>query len=94
MTPAQAQALLPNLTVRGVDATCEHAAQQSLLEAAESCSPRFEDAGSGEVYLDLGAAPPDLGRRASSPRASPPSFPTPPPSSPPARRRPSWRRCR
>ncbi len=60
MTPAQARALLPNLTVRGVDATCERAAQQSLLEASESCSPRLEDAGPGEVYVDLGAAPHDL----------------------------------
>ncbi len=53
MTPAQARALVPNLTARATDATCERAAQQSLLEVAAGCSPRVEDAGPGEVLLDL-----------------------------------------
>jgi protein ImuB len=53
MTTSQARALLPDLIVRGTDATCERAAQQSLLEVAESCSPRVEETGPGEVLLDL-----------------------------------------
>ncbi|MCZ6726688.1 MAG: hypothetical protein O7A98_04960, partial [Acidobacteria bacterium] len=50
---AQARALLPKVTARGRDATCERAAQQSLLEIGEALSPRVEDAGNGTVYCDL-----------------------------------------
>jgi protein ImuB len=53
MTLAQARGLLPRLGVRARDAECERAAQESLLEAAESFSPRVEDAGEGLLYLDL-----------------------------------------
>jgi protein ImuB len=51
-TLAQARALMPKLIARGRDDECERAAQEALLEAAESFSPRVEDAGPGEVYLD------------------------------------------
>ncbi|MDH3404884.1 MAG: hypothetical protein OES32_01060 [Acidobacteriota bacterium] len=53
MSLAQARALLPKVAVRGRDAACESAAQQSLLEIAEIFSPRVENAGRGVVYLDL-----------------------------------------
>jgi protein ImuB len=53
MTLAQARGLLPRLGVRPRDACCERAAQESLLEVAESLSPRVEDAGEGLLYLDL-----------------------------------------
>jgi protein ImuB len=53
MTLPQARALLPKLIARGRDGQCERAAQQSLLEVAESFSPRVEDAEQGVVYLDL-----------------------------------------
>ncbi len=53
MTLPQARALLPALTTRARDRECERAAQESLLEVAESFSPRIEDTGEGTVYLDL-----------------------------------------
>ncbi|MEZ5332401.1 MAG: DNA polymerase Y family protein [Thermoanaerobaculia bacterium] len=53
MTSAQARALVPDLLVRGRDPICEESARQALLEVAERHSPRVEDAGGGEVYLDL-----------------------------------------
>src|SRR5687767_4746722 len=53
MTLPQARALLPNLLVRPRDPECERAAQEALLEAAESVSPRVEDGGEGLAYLDL-----------------------------------------
>ena len=53
MSLPQARALLPNLTVRARDMACEKAAQETLLEIAESFSPRVEDAGEGVVYLEL-----------------------------------------
>jgi protein ImuB len=53
MTLPQARARLPKLIARGRDAACERTAQQTLLEVAESFSPRVEDAGEGVVYLDL-----------------------------------------
>jgi protein ImuB len=53
MSLSQARALLPRLAVRPRDPLCERAAQQSLLEVAESFSPRIEDAGEGVVYLEL-----------------------------------------
>jgi len=53
MSPPQARALVPKLTVRGRNEDCERAAQDTLLEIAESFSPRIEDAGEGVVYLEL-----------------------------------------
>lgn len=53
MTLPQARALLPGLVARARDAECERAAQEALLEVAESFSPRVEDAGEGCVYLDV-----------------------------------------
>jgi protein ImuB len=53
MSPVQARAILPKLTVRGRDPLSEHAAHQALLEIAESFSPRVEDATEGVVYLQL-----------------------------------------
>jgi protein ImuB len=53
MSLPQARALLPKLTARARDETCERVAQESLLEIAESFSPRIEDAGEGVVYLEL-----------------------------------------
>src|SRR4051794_23117044 len=50
---AQARSLLPKLIARGRDAECERTAQEALLEAAETFSPRVEDAGEGIVYLDI-----------------------------------------
>ena len=45
MSLPQARALLPKLTVRSRDRSCERAAQDALLEIAESFSPRVEDGG-------------------------------------------------
>lgn len=53
MTLPQARALLPGLVARAREAECERAAQEALLEVAESFSPRVEDAGEGCVYLDV-----------------------------------------
>ena len=53
MSLPQARALVPRLTVRARDADCERAAQDTLLEIAESFSPRIENAGEGVVYLEL-----------------------------------------
>lgn len=53
MSLPQARALLPKLTVRSRDTNCERAAQDTLLEIAESFSPRVEDAEEGIVYLEL-----------------------------------------
>ena len=53
MTLSQARALVPKITVRARDGDCERAAQDTLLETAESFSPRIEDAGGGVVYLEL-----------------------------------------
>ncbi|MEM9556324.1 MAG: DNA polymerase Y family protein [Acidobacteriota bacterium] len=52
-TLAQARARLPKLIARPRDADCERAAQEALLDVAESFSPRVEDAGEGVAYLDL-----------------------------------------
>ena len=49
----QARSILPKLIARGRDADCERTAQEALLEAAETISPRVENAGDGIVYLDL-----------------------------------------
>ena len=48
----QARAVLPGLIARGSDPACERSAQEALLEAAETISPRIEDAGGGLAYLD------------------------------------------
>lgn len=53
MSLSQARALLPKLTVRARDEDCERAAQDTLLEIAESFSPRIENAGKGILYLEL-----------------------------------------
>jgi protein ImuB len=53
MTLSQARALIPGMTVRGRDRESERAAQEVLLEIAESVSPRVEDADDGVVYLDI-----------------------------------------
>ena len=52
-TLAQARALCPRLIARPRDAACERAAQEALVEVADSVSPRVEDAGEGMAYLDL-----------------------------------------
>lgn len=53
MTLPQARALLPDLVARARDEECERAAQEALLEVAETFSPRLEDGGEGCVYLDV-----------------------------------------
>ena len=57
LTLPQARAILPGLLARGRDAESERAAQEALLEVAGTFSPRVEDAGSGEVYIDLTGTP-------------------------------------
>jgi len=52
LTLAQARARMPKLVARSRDADCERSAQEALLEAAESFSPRVEDSGPGLAYLD------------------------------------------
>lgn len=52
MTLTQARSLVPRMTVRPRDPECERAAQQTLMEIAESFSPRIEDASEGIAYLD------------------------------------------
>jgi protein ImuB len=53
LTLPQARALMPDLVTRPRDPVTERAAQEALLEAAESLSPRVEDAGEGVAYVDL-----------------------------------------
>jgi protein ImuB len=67
MTLPQARARLPKLIARGRDAACERTAQQTLLEVAESFSPRVEDAGEGVVYVDLEGHPGLRGRPSPQP---------------------------
>jgi protein ImuB len=71
LTLPQARALCPKLVARARDEPCERSAREALLEAAESFSPRIEDAGDGVAFLDVqgierrfrGASPElDLGR--------------------------------
>ncbi|HVT17166.1 MAG TPA: DNA polymerase Y family protein [Thermoanaerobaculia bacterium] len=52
-TLPQARALIPKLVARPRDEECERAAQEALIEVAESFSPRVEDAAEGMVYLDV-----------------------------------------
>ena len=49
MTLPQARAILPRLSARGRDRESERAAQEALLEVADSFSPRVEDGGEGVV---------------------------------------------
>jgi protein ImuB len=53
LTTAQAQAMAANLVVRQVASDTLHAAQAALCDAAESFTPRVEDAGAGLAYLDV-----------------------------------------
>ncbi|MFN8624567.1 MAG: DNA polymerase Y family protein [Candidatus Binatia bacterium] len=53
LTAAQAKAIAAQLVVRPVSADALRAAQAALCDAAESFSPRVEDAGGGLAYLDL-----------------------------------------
>ncbi len=57
MTLPQSRAIVPKLVARGRDAESERAAQEALLEIADSFSPRVEDAEEGSVYLDLDGLP-------------------------------------
>jgi protein ImuB len=50
---AQARSILPKLIARGRDSECERTAQETLLEVAETYSPRVEDATEGIVYIDI-----------------------------------------
>ena len=84
MTLPQARALLPGLIARARDYESERAAQEALLEIADSFSPRVENAGEGVVYFDLEGLPallplpPGEGRGEGSHTARP-SFPSPSP---------------
>lgn len=53
LTLTQARARLPKLIARTRDGECERAAQEALLDVAESFSPRVEDAGEGLAFLDV-----------------------------------------
>lgn len=53
LTVAQARAVHAELVALSVSAGVQRAAQAALCDAAESFSPRVEDAGGGIVYLDL-----------------------------------------
>jgi protein ImuB len=53
LTVAQAAAIAAGVTVRCVSPDMLRAAQAALCDAAESFSPRVEDAGAGVAYLDL-----------------------------------------
>jgi protein ImuB len=57
MTLPQARSIYPRLLARPRDLASERAAQEVLLEIAETFSPRVEDAGDGVVYLDLDGLP-------------------------------------
>lgn len=53
LSTAQAVAMAAQLLVRTVSPEARHAAQAALCDAAESFSPRVEEAEEGLVYLDL-----------------------------------------
>jgi protein ImuB len=57
MTLPQARSLFPKLLALARDPESERAAQEALLEIADTFSPRVEDAGEGLVYLDLEGLP-------------------------------------
>ena len=52
LTLPQARSRLPQLIARPLDAACEQAAQEALLDIAEAFSPRVEGVDGGIVYLD------------------------------------------
>lgn len=52
MTLTQARVLAAGLVARGRDPASERGAREALGDAAESLTPRVEDAGEGVVYLD------------------------------------------
>ncbi|MEO6325576.1 MAG: hypothetical protein ABIQ65_13210, partial [Thermoanaerobaculia bacterium] len=53
MTLPQARALVPKLIARGRDRQSEQAAQDALLDVAETFSPRIEETDQGVVTLDV-----------------------------------------
>jgi len=53
LTTVQAKTIAADLTVRQVSSDTLRAAQAALCDAAESFTPRIEDAGDGVAYLDL-----------------------------------------
>ena len=53
MTLREGRALLPGLVARAGDPECERSAREAALEAAETISPRVEDAAPGESYVDV-----------------------------------------
>jgi protein ImuB len=57
MSLPQARSIYPRLLARPRDLASERAAQEVLLEIAETFSPRVEDAGDGVVYLALDGLP-------------------------------------
>src|ERR1700745_2224187 len=57
MTLPQARSIFPKLLARARDLESERAAQEALLEVADTFSPRVEDAGPGLAYLDLDGLP-------------------------------------
>ena len=50
---AQAQTTQPELSVRPLSIEGVQSAQEALLDAASSISPRVEDAAPGLAYIDL-----------------------------------------
>ena len=52
-TLPQARALMPNLLARPRDVAGERAAQEALLDAAGTISPRVEDGGEGLAWVDV-----------------------------------------
>ncbi len=63
LTLTQARALMPGLVARARDSECEKTAQETLLEIAETFSPRVESGGDGVLFLDIHG----LGRHFRSP---------------------------
>lgn len=63
MSLTQARSIMPKLIARNRDAACEAAAQEALLEVAETFSPRIEDAGDGIVYADISGMERHFGER-------------------------------
>ncbi len=53
LTLTQARALMPGLVARARDSECEKTAQETLLEIAETFSPRVESGGDGVLFLDI-----------------------------------------
>lgn len=61
-TLSEARARLPKLLTRPRDVECENAAQEALLDVAESFSLRVEDGRNGVVFLDASGMSHLLGR--------------------------------